>query len=110
MHLKFLTITRFVNFFLCDIIQGYKEITGIITPYRDDGILLKLAMLNFNNFMISLSNLHPQIYYTYKKTKITRDEKVNLVQILNFVGVNVMLNSKNSISTDAYYKGRNKHA
>ena len=62
-------------------------------------------------FLVCLNNLHPSINYTqcytYEKAKVTRDEKINLVQILNFLDVNVILNSKNEISTDVCYKDTN---
>ena len=70
----------------------------------DNGFLSRPAMLNFNNFMVRLKNLHPSINYTCDKAKVTGDEKRNLVQILTFLDVNVILNSKNDISTDSYYK------
>ena len=57
--------------------------------------------------MVCFINLHSSINYTYEKAKVTRDEKGNLVQILNFLDVSVILNSKNEISTDAYYKDTN---
>ena len=52
-------------------------------------------MFNFDSFMVCLNNLHPSINYTYERAKVTRDEKGNLVQILNFLDVNVVLNSRN---------------
>ena len=73
----------------------------------DDGFLLWPAMLNFDSFTVCFINLHSSINYTYEKAKVTRDEKGNLVQILNFLDVNVTLNSKNEISTDASYKDTN---
>ena len=66
-------------------------------------------MLNFDNFMACFNNLYSSVNYTYEKSKVTRDEKGNLVQILNFLDVNVILNSKNEISTDVYYKDTNTH-
>ena len=75
----------------------------------DDGFLLRPAMLNFGNFMVCLNNLGPAINYTYEKGKVARIETVNLVEILNFSNVNVILNSKNKISTDVYYKDTNTH-
>ena len=59
--------------------------------------------------MICLNNLHPPINYTYENAQVTREEKEKLVQILNFLDVNVILNSKNEISTDVYYKDTNTH-
>ena len=75
----------------------------------DDGFLLWPAMLNFDSFIVCLNNLHPSINYTYEKAKVTRDEKGNLVQILNSLDVNVILTSKNEISTDVYYTDTNTH-
>ena len=75
----------------------------------DDGFLLWSAILNSDNFMVCWNTLHPSINYIYEKAKVTRDEKGNLVQILNFLDVNVILNSKNEISTDVYYKDTNTH-
>ena len=43
------------------------------------------------------------------KKQVTGDEKGNLVQILNFLNVSVILNSKNEISTDVHYKDTNTH-
>ena len=45
--------------------------------------------------MVCLNNLHPSINYTYERAKVTRDEKGNLVQILKFLDVNVVFNSRN---------------
>ena len=59
--------------------------------------------------MVCLNNLHPSINYPYEKANVTRDEKANLVQISNFLDVNIILNSRNEISTDAYYKDTNTH-
>ena len=42
----------------------------------------------------------PSVICTYEKTKVSRDGKGNLVQILNFLDVNVILSNKNEISTD----------
>ena len=66
-------------------------------------------MLNFGSFMVSLNDLHPSINYTYEKAKVTRDEKGNLLQILKCLDLTVILNSKNDISTDVYYKDTNSH-
>ena len=66
-------------------------------------------MLNFGSFMVSLNDLHPSINYTYEKAKVTGDEKGNLLQILNCLNLTVILNSKNYISTDVYYKDTNSH-
>ena len=59
--------------------------------------------------MICLNILHPSIKYTFEKAKITRDENGNTVQILNLLNINVILNDKNEISTDVYYKDTNTH-
>ena len=59
--------------------------------------------------MVYLKNLNSQINYTYKKAKVTRYDKGNLVQILNFLDANVVLNSKNEISPDVYHKDANTH-
>ena len=75
----------------------------------DDGFLLWPAMLNFHSFMVCLNNLHRSINHTYEKAKVTIDVKGNLVQILNFSDANVILNIKNGISTDVYYKDTNRH-
>ena len=84
-------------------------IKKVFRRYMDDGFLLWPAMLNFGNFMVCLNNLGPAINYTYEKGKVARIETVNLVEILNFSNVNVILNSKNKISTDVYYKDTNTH-
>ena len=68
----------------------------------DDGFLLWSAILNSDNFMVCWNTLHPSINYIYEKAKVTRDEKGNLVQIFNFLDDNVILNSKNEMSTDVY--------
>ena len=77
----------------------------------DNGFLLWPAMLNFDNFMnnFCLNNLHWSINYTYEKAKVTRYEKGNLVQILNFLNVNVILKSENEILAHVYYKDTNTH-
>ena len=54
--------------------------------------------------MICLNNLDSSTNYKYEKPKVTRDEKGNSAQILNFLDINVILNSKNETSTDVYYK------
>ena len=59
--------------------------------------------------MICLDNLHPSINYIYDKAKGTRGGKGNLVQIFIFSDVNVILISKNKISTDVYYKNTSTH-
>ena len=38
-------------------------------------------MLDFDNFMVYLNNLHPSINYTYEKAKGIRAGKGNLVQM-----------------------------
>ena len=75
----------------------------------DNALLLWSTMLNFHGFMVCLNNLHPSINDIYEKAKVTRDENRNLVQILNFLDANVILNSKNGISTDVYYEDANTH-
>ena len=59
--------------------------------------------------MVCLNNLHWSINHAYEKAKVTIDVKGNLVQILNFLDANVILNIKNGISTDVYYKDTNSH-
>ena len=59
--------------------------------------------------MICLNNLHPPINYTYENAQVTREEKEKLVQILNFLDVNVILNSKNEIFTNVYDKDTNTY-
>ena len=59
--------------------------------------------------MICLNNLHSPINYTYEKAQVTREEKEKLVQILNFLDVNVILNSKNEIFTNIYDKDTNTY-
>ena len=56
-----------------------------------------------------MSNLHPSIKYTSEKAKVARDQKGNLVKILSALDVNVILNSKNEISTDVYFRDTNTH-
>ena len=75
----------------------------------DDGFLLWPVMLNLDSFMVCLNNLHQSINYTSEKAEATRDEKGNLVQILNLLDVNVILHNKNEISTGVYYKDTNAH-
>ena len=86
-----------------------KIIKKVFRRYMDDGFFLWPAMLNFNIFMVCLNNLHPSINYTFERAKVTRDEKENLVQISIFLDDNVILNSKNKISTDVYHKDTNTH-
>ena len=40
---------------------------------------------------------------------MTTDEKGNFVQLLSFLDVNIILNSKNEISADVYYEDTNTH-
>ena len=94
------------KYFSNEEIKGIKE---VFKRYMDDGFLLWPENLNFNNFMICLNNLHPSIKYTFEKDKIMRDENGNTVQILNFLNINVILNDKNELSTDVYYKDTNTH-
>ena len=75
----------------------------------EDAFLLWPAMLNFDSFMLCLNNSRPSINYTYEKAKVTLDEIGNLVQILNFLDVNVIVNRKNKISADVYYKVTNTY-
>ena len=98
--------TELPKFFLTEEIQIIRK---VFRRYMEDGFLLWPAMSNFDSFMACLNKLHPSINYTYKKAKVTRDKKGNLVQILNFLNVNAILNSKNEISTDVYYKDTNTH-
>ena len=72
----------------------------------DDGFLLWSEL---QQFYICLSNLHPSIKYTSEKAKVARDQKGNLVKILSALDVNVILNSKNEISTDVYFRDTNTH-
>ena len=74
------------KYFSTEEIQIVKE---VFRRYMHDGFLLWPAMLNFGNFMVCLNNLHPSINNTYEKAKVARDEKGNLVQILNFLDTNV---------------------
>ena len=84
-------------------------IKNVFKRYMDNGFLLWPVRLNFDNFMTCLNNLHLSIKYTFEKAKITKDEKGNQIQVLNFLDVNVILNDKNEISTDVYYKDTNTH-
>ena len=89
------------TFFSTEEIKIMKE---VLRRYMIDGFLLCLVMLNFDSFVICLNNLHPPINYIYEKAKVTRDEKVNVVQILNLLDISVILYSKDKIFTDVYYK------
>lgn len=44
--------------------------------------------------MIWLNKLRPSLNYTYDIANISRDDKRNSVRFLNFLEVNVMINSK----------------
>ena len=65
-----------------------------------NGFLLWPAMLNFDSFIVCWNNLHPSFNYTFVKAKVNKDEKRNLFQILIFLDINAILNSKNEISKD----------
>ena len=101
-----LVLIELPKFFATEEIQVIKK---IFRRYMDNEFLLWPAMLNFDNFMVYLNNLHPFTNYTYEEAKVTRDEKGNLVQILNFLDVNVILNNKNIISIDLYYRDTSTH-
>ena len=76
--------TELPKYFSTEEIQIIKK---VLRRYMDDEFLLWQAMSNFNNVRVCLNNLHPSINYTYEK--VARNEKGNLVQILNFLDVNV---------------------
>ena len=70
------------KFFSTEEIQIMKK---VFRQHMDDEFLLWPAMLNFDNFMVCLNNLHPSINYTYEKAKVTKDEKRKFISTILYL-------------------------
>ena len=65
--------------------------------------------LDFEYFSTCLKSLHPAIKYTLEKTKLIQIDHSQPDQVLNFLEIEVILNSAKTIETDVYYKDKIEH-
>ena len=65
--------------------------------------------LDFECFSTCLNNLHSAIRYTFEKAKLIQSYHSQPYQVLNFLDVEVILHSDNTVETDIYYKDTNAH-
>ena len=74
----------------------------------DDGFIFWPKHLDFNNFSTCLNSLHPAIKYTFEKA-IAIVKNSESCQVINFLGVSVILHSDLTIEIVMYYKDTNEH-
>ena len=75
----------------------------------DDGFIFWPKHPDFKYFSTCLNNLHPSIKYTFDKAKLISSNPSQPYQVLNFLNIEVILHSKNTVETDIYYKNTNAH-
>ena len=75
----------------------------------DNGFIFLPKHLDFDYFSTRLNNLHPAIKYTFEKAKLIQSDHSQPYQVLNFLHIEVILHSDNTVETDIYYKGTNAH-
>ena len=85
-----------------------KWIEDNLKRYMDDGFLALLNTINISTFMKCLNMMHPKIQFTDERAKFVTQNGLKS-QRLNFLDVTVILNQKNQIETDVYYKATNSH-
>ena len=73
-----------------------------------DGFIFWPKHLYFNNFSVSLNNLHSAIKYTFERTKVIVQNSESC-QVMNSLDVSVMLHPDRTIEAGIYYKDTNPH-
>ena len=65
----------------------------------DDGFTFWRKHLDFKYFSTCLNNLHPSIKYTFEKAKLTQSNHSEPYKVLNFLDIEVILHSNNTVKT-----------
>ena len=83
-------------------------IEDTLKRYMDDGFIPLLKSINTDIFLSCLNAMNTAIQYTKEEAEIVQLNNVN-TQRLNFLDVTLLLNERNEIHTDVYYKTTNSH-
>ena len=75
----------------------------------DNGFSFWPKHLDSKYFSTCLNNLHASIKYTFEKTKLIQSDHSQPYQVLNFLNIEVILHSNNTVKTDVYYKDTDVH-
>ena len=65
----------------------------------DDGFTFWRKHLDFKYFSTFLNNLHPSIKYTFEKAKLIQSNHSEAYKVLNFLDIEVILHSNNTVKT-----------
>ena len=65
----------------------------------DDGFTFWRKHLDFKYFSTCLNNLHPSIKYTFEKAKLIQSNHSEPYKVLNFLDIEVILHSNNTVKT-----------
>ena len=75
----------------------------------DDGFIFWPKHLDCEYVSTCPNNLHHAIKYTFKTGKLIQIDHSQPYQVLNFLDIEVILHSDNTVETDIYYKNTNAH-
>ena len=73
----------------------------------DDGFIFSPKHLHLKYFSTCPSNLHPAIKYTFEKAKLILSDHSYPYQVLNFLNIEVIFQSDNTVESDIYNKETN---
>ena len=65
----------------------------------DDGFIFWRKHLDFKYFSTCVNNLHPSIKYAFEKAKLIQSNHSEPYQVMNFLDIEVILHSNNTIKT-----------
>ena len=83
-------------------------IENTLKRYMDDGFVPLLKSIDMVIFLSCLNAMDTSINFTEERAELLKINDVN-TQRLNFLDVTLLLNEKNEMHTDIYYKTTNSH-
>ena len=93
--------TKFEPSYACLSIGHQKE-TNLFTQE-----LPKYFLVLLEYFSTCLNNLHPGIKNWFEKAKLIQSDRFQHCQVLNFLDIEAILHSENTVETDIYCKDTN---
>ena len=66
-------------------------------------------LLDFEYLSACLKKLHTATKYTFEKPKLIQSNHSQPYQVLNFLGIEVILHFDNTVENNIYYKDTNAH-
>ena len=95
-----ITCTKYFSIEECELIKE------VFKRNTNDSFISWPKHLDFEYFAICVNSLHPAVIYTFEKTKLIH---VQPYQILNFLDIEVILHSDNTVENNTYCKDTNTY-